>query len=123
MLVRLTSYFFLCIRKNILQASKITEATQFIISYAKITEQIYFRSAVLYYSVILVIALVIIRRTHKAHRTDRGAENPTEPKLPDFTLFAAAFYFILSSEIMENISAIKVVSIYSEMIWYHFNVD
>ena len=33
------------------------------------------------------------------------------------------FYFILSSEIMENISAIKVVSIYSEMIWYHFTVD
>ena len=27
------------------------------------------------------------------------------------------FYFILSSEITENISAIKVVSIYSEMIW------
>ena len=24
---------------------------------------------------------------------------------------------------MENISAIKVVSIYSEMIWYHFTVD
>ena len=33
------------------------------------------------------------------------------------------FYFILSSEIMENISAIIVVSIYSEMIWYHFTVD
>ena len=33
------------------------------------------------------------------------------------------FYFILSSEIMENISAIKIVSIYSEMIWYHFTVD
>ena len=33
------------------------------------------------------------------------------------------FYFILGSEIMENISAIKVVSIYSEMIWYHFTVD
>ena len=33
------------------------------------------------------------------------------------------FYFILSSEIIENISAIKVVSIYSEMIWYHFTVD
>ena len=32
-------------------------------------------------------------------------------------------YFILSSEIMENISAIKVVSIYSEVIWYHFTVD
>ena len=32
-------------------------------------------------------------------------------------------YFILSREIMENISAIKVVSIYSEMIWYHFTVD
>ena len=31
--------------------------------------------------------------------------------------------FILSSEIMENISAIKVVSIYSEMIWYHLTVD
>ena len=35
---------------------------------------------------LLVIALLIIRRTHKAHRTDRGAENPTGPKLPDFTL-------------------------------------
>ena len=35
---------------------------------------------------LLVIALVIIRRTHKAHRTDRGAENPTGPKLPHFTL-------------------------------------
>ena len=33
------------------------------------------------------------------------------------------YYFILGSEIMENISAIKVVSIYSEMIWYHFTVD
>ena len=32
-------------------------------------------------------------------------------------------YFILSCEIMENISVIKVVSIYSEMIWYHFAVD
>ena len=28
-------------------------------------------------------------------------------------------YFILSSEIMENISVIKEVSIYSVMIWYH----
>ena len=34
-----------------------------------------------------------------------------------------AFYFIPSSEIMGNISVIKVVSIYSEMIWYHFTVD
>ena len=33
-----------------------------------------------------MIALVIIRRTHKAHRTDRGAENPKGPKLLDFTL-------------------------------------
>ena len=33
-----------------------------------------------------MIALVIIRRTHTAHRTDKGAENPTGPKLPDFTL-------------------------------------
>ena len=33
------------------------------------------------------------------------------------------YYFILSNEIMENISAIKVVSIYSEMRWYHFTVD
>ena len=31
--------------------------------------------------------MVIIRRTHKAHRTDRNAENPTGPKLPDFTLY------------------------------------
>ena len=35
---------------------------------------------------LLVIALVIIRRTHKAHRTDRGVENPTGPKLLDFAL-------------------------------------
>ena len=34
---------------------------------------------------LLVIALVIIRRTHKAHITNKGAEKPTEPKLPDFT--------------------------------------
>ena len=26
------------------------------------------------------------QQQHKAHRTDRGAENPTGPKLPDFTL-------------------------------------
>ena len=35
----------------------------------------------------LVIALVIIRRTHKGHKTDRGAENPMGPKLPDLTLY------------------------------------
>ena len=28
---------------------------------------------------LLVIALIIIRRTHKAHKIDRGAENPTGP--------------------------------------------
>ena len=33
-----------------------------------------------------VIALVIIRRTYKADRNDRGAKNPKGPKLPDFTL-------------------------------------
>ena len=38
------------------------------------------------YRNLLVIALVIIRRTHKAHKTDSGAENPTGPNLPDFTL-------------------------------------
>ena len=38
---------------------------------------------------LLVIALVLIRRTHKARITDRGAENPTGPKLPDFTLSKA----------------------------------
>ena len=37
-------------------------------------------------------------------------------------VFGRAFYFILSGEIMENISVINVVSIYSEMIWYHFTV-
>ena len=37
---------------------------------------------------LLVMALVIIRRIHKGHITDRGAENPTGPKLPDFTLHA-----------------------------------
>ena len=31
-------------------------------------------------------------------------------------------YFILSSEIVENMSLIKEVSIYSEIIWYHFTV-
>ena len=36
---------------------------------------------------LLVIDLVIIRRTHKAQKTDRGAENPTGSKLPDFTLY------------------------------------
>ena len=30
--------------------------------------------------------MVIIRHTHKAHRTDRGAENPTGPKLSDFAV-------------------------------------
>ena len=34
---------------------------------------------------LLVIALVIIRHSHKAHITNRGAENPRGPKLPDFT--------------------------------------
>ena len=42
---------------------------------------------------ILVIALVIKRRTHKAHITDRGAENPTGPKLPDFIINSAIFFF------------------------------
>ena len=35
---------------------------------------------------LLVMALVIIRRIHKAHIIDRGAQNSTGPKLPDFTL-------------------------------------
>ena len=50
--------------KNILQASKITEATQFIVSYAKITEQIYFRIAVLYYSVIC--SNIVLKKTGKS---------------------------------------------------------
>ena len=33
---------------------------------------------------LLVIALEIIRRTHKIYINDRGAENLTGPKLPDF---------------------------------------
>ena len=37
-----------------------------------------------------VIALVIIRRTHKAHRTDRGAKNPTGLKLTDFIRYGSA---------------------------------
>ena len=41
----------------------------------------------------------------------------------EFDVNILYFYFILSSEMMENISAIKVESIYSEMIWYHFIVD
>ena len=44
---------------------------------------------------LLVIASVIIRHTHKAHRTDRGAENPTGPKLPDFTLSMLGFFLVL----------------------------
>ena len=42
-----------------------------------------------------------------------------------YSKYIFRFIFILtcSSEIMENISVIKVVSIYSEMIWYHFTVD
>ena len=38
--------------------------------------------------IFLVIALAILRRSHKSLRTDRGAENPTGPKLPDFTLIS-----------------------------------
>ena len=49
--------------KDILQASKITEATQFIVSYAKIMEQIYFRLAVLYYSVIR--SNIVLQKTGK----------------------------------------------------------
>ena len=45
------------------------------------------------------------------------------PKYALNILMKMTFYFILSSEIMENISEIKVVSIYSEMLWYHFTVD
>ena len=37
---------------------------------------------------LLVMALVIIRRIQKAHITDRGAENPTGSKLPDFMYFS-----------------------------------
>ena len=52
----------------------------------------------------LVIALVIIRPTHKAHKTDRGAENPTGPKLPDFTLFIIHHYKILG---MKSVKEVK----------------
>ena len=41
---------------------------------------------------------------------------------PDSKSETITIYFILSGEIMENISVIKVVSIYSEMKWYHFTV-
>ena len=37
-------------------------------------------------------------------------------------VYSLRYYFILSSEIMENISVIKLVSTHSEMIWYHFTV-
>ena len=40
---------------------------------------------------LLVMALVIIRRTHKDHITDRGAENPTGPNLPDFRYTANVY--------------------------------
>ena len=45
------------------------------------------------FHIFVVIALAILRRSHKALRTDRCAENSTGPKLPDFTL---NFLFILS---------------------------
>ena len=38
------------------------------------------------FQIVLVIALAVLRRSHKSLRTDRGAENPSGPKLPDFTL-------------------------------------
>ena len=37
-------------------------------------------------SYFLVITLAVLWRSHKLLRTDRGAENPTGPKLPDFSL-------------------------------------
>ena len=40
---------------------------------------------------LLAIALVIIQHTNKAHITHRGAENPTGPKLSDFTLQVPLF--------------------------------
>ena len=36
---------------------------------------------------VLVIAMAVLRCSHKSLRTDKGAEYPTEPKLPDFTLY------------------------------------
>ena len=63
--------------KNYLQVPKRPESTKMLKCADIITK----------FHNLLVIALVIIRRTHKAHRTDRGAENPTGPKLPYFTLF------------------------------------
>ena len=35
---------------------------------------------------LLLVALIIIRFSHKALRSNRGAENSTGLKLPDFTL-------------------------------------
>ena len=53
-----------------------------------------------------MIALEIIRRTHKAHITDRGAENPTGPKLPDFILIKC----LKNSEVTaERISVCNVI--------------
>ena len=51
---------------------------------------------------LLVMALVIIRRIHKGHITDRGAENPTGPKLPDFTLMEKCYFLkhIIHCQIM-----------------------
>ena len=37
------------------------------------------------FHICLVTALAVLRRSHKPLRTDSGAENPTGPKLPDFT--------------------------------------
>ena len=36
---------------------------------------------------LLLVALIILRFSHKALRSDRGAENYTGPKLPDLTVF------------------------------------
>ena len=59
-----------------------------------------------------MIALVIIRRAHKAHRTDRGAENPTGPKLPDFTL-------CISDRLIDFYYKILVILVFSWLLRYN----
>ena len=44
----------------------------------------------------------IIQHTHKAHRTDRGAENPTGPKLSDFTLHYRSIFLLPLCKIIKS---------------------
>ena len=69
-----------------------------------------------------MIALVIIRRTHKAHRTERGAENPTGPKLPDFTLHALGRHVLVLMLILVRVRA-RVTQVASMSNFFTANVN